>query len=167
MSLWSFSPFSNIYIYFPPYSFYCFLICTHLSLLSFGFNRGKISCEEELGSGAQRWPGTMGSSSCLGFLGTFCRPRASQCCGECSLPIPRMDGWIHPRCLTLQPAWGSQGCSQPAPGMLMEVWVCPLWEEHLEAAGAREFWCASGAGRCREQAAGTGGFIPCMYKCKE
>lgn len=73
-----------------------------------------------------------------------------------SLPIPRVDGWIHPRCLI----WGSQGCSQPAPGMPMGMWV-------LEASGAREFRCPDGAGQCWEQAAGAGGFIPCMYKRKE
>lgn len=55
-------------------------------------------------------PRTMGGPSSPGFSGTFCRPGASSPVLRGSLPIPQMDGWIHPQCLTLQTARGVWGC---------------------------------------------------------
>lgn len=97
-------------------------------------------------------PRTMGGPSSPGFSGTFCRPGASSPVLRGSLPIPRMDEWIHPQCLTLQTAWGVRGCRWGVCGSVPQGPACQVatvmglaWHRRVEKEG----------------------FIPCMYKCKE
>uniref|UniRef100_A0A663ECU3 CRIB domain-containing protein n=1 Tax=Aquila chrysaetos chrysaetos TaxID=223781 RepID=A0A663ECU3_AQUCH len=49
---------------------------------------------EGLGSGAQKGPGIVGSSSSPGFLGTFCSLQPHAMVGACSPALGWMDGWM-------------------------------------------------------------------------
>lgn len=96
-------------------------------------------------------PRAMGGPRSPGFSGTFCRPGASSPVLQGSLPIPWMDGWIYPQCLTLQQprargdADGGVGLSS---GVLRAGWPVSRGQP--------------GAGGLEKE-----GFIPCMYKCNE